>query len=99
MTEYTEKQRIEIGRYINLYAEMQKAASTLQSAKQLHDSSPESWGANFKSPITEFAKRLRGAIEVYRSEVPYLIRQKVTRGPTPNQLETLATNILLELGE
>lgn len=89
----------QVARYIGSYIKMHEASAMLNSSLSLYNMSTGELKNHLKSPIRDFAISLRRAIEDVRTEVPQSIRDRVCFGKTPDQLESLATNTLLELGE
>jgi hypothetical protein len=87
----------EVAQYLSLYAKMQEAARELEVFKGAFNSSSEGGKENFKSPLKYCASMLRVAVAEYNSQVPQVIREKIAVGQTAGQLESLATNTLLEL--
>lgn len=84
----------EVAQYISLYAEMQVTANSLIGLKLNLNPSEDIGGT-----VAYTARRLRAQTEVFKITVPESIREKINVGRTPDQLESLATNTLLEFGK
>ena len=87
----------QVARYIDLYRKMHQASVILNSSLSLYGSSQGRLRSDLKSPIRDFVGSLRKAIEGVRTKVPERIKGKVSFGQTLCELESLATNALLEI--
>ena len=93
--QYDEKQAEEIAGYINSYATLQAMGAAVSMTKSIID-----WRPNYQKDdrLIKAVTTLRNQLVKYKKEVPEEIRQKLSIGMTESQLESLATNILLQDG-
>ena len=91
--EYTLNQTRKIAGYIDSYATLQAMGQIVSMTEAIVKSYSDD--SNNKS-LRDAAVTLRKQIAKFREQVPKEIREQLTSGKTESQLESLATNILLQ---
>lgn len=91
MSGYTEEQAKRIARYVELYSQIQEAASTYQIIKEISLSFPATpeRAEAYKGAVSLAKDNLRKSLGIYLKEVPAEVRDKIKFGKSMADLENI----------
>lgn len=91
MSEYTEEQAKKIAKYVELYSQIQEAASAYLMAKQISLSFPATPATTplYCNAVSSAKENLRKSLAMYIIEVPAEIRDKIKFGKPISDLEKI----------